>query len=78
MTPYSKPEKVCFRGDVLDCFPEADSHKACPIPEHIGQFVFPEGLTLRTAEAPPTMFHFVLTNVTGVKVGIRERPNAMR
>jgi uDENN domain len=59
-----------FRGEVLDCFPEADSHKGCPLPEHIGAFVFPEGLSLRTTEQPPVMFHFVLTNVTGVKVSV--------
>jgi uDENN domain len=68
LSPQSKPEEVVFRGEVLDCFPEADSHKGCPLPEHIGAFVFPEGLSLRTTEQPPVMFHFVLTNVTGVKV----------
>jgi uDENN domain len=70
LSPQSKPEEVVFRGEVLDCFPEADSHKGCPLPEHIGAFVFPEGLSLRTAEQPPVMFHFVLTNVTGVKVSV--------
>ncbi|KAG5189173.1 hypothetical protein JKP88DRAFT_303023 [Tribonema minus] len=66
-TPYSSPKEIAFRGEVLDCFPEADSHAGCPLPEHIGQFAFPEGLTLSAAQAAPTMFHFVLTNVSGVK-----------
>lgn len=64
----SSPENVFFRSEILDCFPEADSHPGCPVPEHIGQFAFPEGFCLSLKEKPPTMFTFVLTNTSGIKV----------
>lgn len=32
------------------------------------QFVFPDGMRLQTEEGPPTMFHFVLTNSSGLKM----------
>lgn len=37
VTPVSTPEDIEFRGEVLDCFPEADSHLGCPLPEHLAQ-----------------------------------------
>ena len=37
VTPASTPEDIEFREEMLDCFPEADSHLGCPIPEHLPQ-----------------------------------------
>lgn len=37
ISPSSAPEDVEFREEVLDCFPEADSHLGYPLPEHLPQ-----------------------------------------
>lgn len=37
VTPSSTPEDIEFREEVLDCFPEADSHLGYPLPEHLPQ-----------------------------------------
>lgn len=37
VTPSSTPEDFEFREEVLDCFPEADSHLGYPLPEHLPQ-----------------------------------------
>ncbi|CAM9515935.1 unnamed protein product, partial [Sphacelaria rigidula] len=68
VTPSSSPKDIEFREEVRDCFPEADSHLGYPLPEHLPQFVFPDGMRLQTEEGPPTMFHFVLTNSSGLKM----------
>ncbi|CAM9758208.1 unnamed protein product [Chrysoparadoxa australica] len=68
VNPLTEPGDILFRGEIQDCFPDADTHPGCPLPEHIAHFAFPAGMTLQTAERAPTMFHFVLTNVSGVKM----------
>lgn len=37
VNPDSLPEDIEFREEVLDCFPEADSHHGYPLPEHLPQ-----------------------------------------
>lgn len=37
INPESAPEDVEIREEVLDCFPEADSHHGYPMPEHLPQ-----------------------------------------
>lgn len=37
VNPSSAPEDVELREEVLDCFPEADSHHGSPLPEHLPQ-----------------------------------------
>lgn len=37
ITPQSMPGDIEFREEVLDCFPEADSHLGYPLPEHLPQ-----------------------------------------
>lgn len=37
VSPSSSPEDIPFREEVLDCFPEADSHLGYPLPEHLPQ-----------------------------------------
>lgn len=37
VNPNSLPEDIEFREEVLDCFPEADSHHGYPLPEHLPQ-----------------------------------------
>ncbi|CAM9591708.1 unnamed protein product, partial [Ectocarpus fasciculatus] len=68
INPESSPEDVEIREEVLDCFPEADSHHGYPMPEHLPQFVFPDGMRLHSQEKPPTTFPFILTNSCGLKM----------
>ncbi|CAM9247735.1 unnamed protein product, partial [Ectocarpus sp. 8 AP-2014] len=68
INPESAPEDVEIREEVLDCFPEADSHHGYPMPEHLPQFVFPDGMRLHSQEKPPTTFPFILTNSCGLKM----------
>ncbi|CAN0261121.1 unnamed protein product, partial [Hapterophycus canaliculatus] len=68
VTPDSAPEDTELREEVLDCFPEADSHHGCPLPEHLPQFVFPDGMRLQSNEKSPTTFPFVLTSSSGLKM----------
>eukprot|EP00752_Nemacystus_decipiens_P011001 g9775.t1 len=68
VNPNSLPEDIELREEVLDCFPEADSHHGYPLPEHLPQFVFPDGMRLHSHEKPPTTFPFVLTNSCGLKM----------
>jgi hypothetical protein len=37
------------------------------LPEHVAQFVFPDGYSPAREELAPTFFTFVLTNVNGVR-----------
>ncbi|CAM9964731.1 unnamed protein product, partial [Phaeothamnion confervicola] len=83
VSPSSRPDELLFRPRVLDCFPDPDTHLGCPLPEHVPQFVFPDAVRLSGGggggggggsdigggETPaPTLFHFVLTNVSGVRM----------
>lgn len=47
VNPDSLPEDIEFREEVLDCFPEADSHHGYPLPEHLPQ------VTERVGDLPP-------------------------
>ncbi|KDO16772.1 hypothetical protein SPRG_17723 [Saprolegnia parasitica CBS 223.65] len=60
------PSDVQFVPTILDSFP--DAHADAPLPSHISQFAFPEGLALSQTHITPTFFTFVLTNVSGAKL----------
>ena len=57
-----------FNPAVCDCFPGVNYHSDTPIPELVGQLVFPLGLTLSHEEKLPFFFTFVLTDVSRVKL----------
>lgn len=44
VNPDSLPEDIELREEVLDCFPEADSHHGYPLPEHLPQVCVREGM----------------------------------
>ncbi|ETV98542.1 hypothetical protein, variant [Aphanomyces invadans] len=60
------PGDIQFQPTILDSYP--DPLPDAPLPPHIAQFAFPEGLTLSAAFREPTFFSFVLTNVSGAKL----------
>ncbi|EQC39951.1 hypothetical protein, variant [Saprolegnia diclina VS20] len=62
----ASPSDVQFVPTILDSFP--DAHADAPLPSHISQFAFPEGLALSPTHITPTFFTFVLTNVSGAKL----------
>lgn len=59
---------VYFNPAVSNCYPDFNHHADTPIPELLGQLVFPMGLTLSPVEKQPFFFSFVLTDVSRVKL----------
>ncbi|KAG9415587.1 ARS-binding factor 1 [Aphanomyces cochlioides] len=62
----SSPNDVQFQPLILDSYP--DALPDVPLPTHIAQFAFPEGLALSSTFREPSFFSFVLTNVSGAKL----------
>jgi hypothetical protein len=60
------PTDLQFFPNVLDQYP--DQFDDSPLSSHLAQFAFPEGYLLAQAYTAPTLFSFVLTNVSGVKI----------
>jgi len=61
-------ESLTFDPKILSCYPESESYKDMILPEHVGHFVYPTGVSLSSTEEKPKFFTFVLTDVSGVKI----------
>lgn len=59
---------INFNPSLSDCYPTANFHSDTPIPDLLGQLVFPNGLCLSFLDQLPFMFSFVLTDVSRVKL----------
>ncbi len=68
MTKDTLVTDILCSMECLNCFPEANSHFNCPLPEHICQFAFPTECGCSSEDILPTRFDFTLTNATGIKV----------
>jgi DENN domain-containing protein 5 len=62
------PEHLKLEPHVIDCYPESNAHTDMEFPEHISNFVYPDGCCLSETHQPPTLFTFVLTSATGQRL----------
>ncbi|GAB5037240.1 Hypothetical protein NocV09_06800120 [Nannochloropsis oceanica] len=66
-------EEIRLSCKVLDAYPpesyytQDEGKAASRVPEHVAQFVYPDGFSLQSEEAAPTFFSFALTDVDGVR-----------
>jgi len=58
------PEGIVFDSIVADCYPK-EGHADMDFPQHISQFVFPDGCRVSETRKPPQLFTFVLTSSSG-------------
>ena len=56
-----------FVPTVVDQFPQ-QNYPDNPLPEHVAQFVYPDGCCPSARERPPLFYTFVLTSETGSKI----------
>eukprot|EP01038_Epipyxis_sp_PR26KG_P004914 gene4914-6877_t len=59
-------EDILFEPLISQSFPER--HSDTPIPEFVGQIVFPSGLSLSSVSKQPFSYSFVLTDIDRVKI----------
>ena len=60
---------ISFHPEIVSCFPDLKMRPDTPIPSsQLGDFVFPNGLSLLDHEKSPYFFTFVLTDVSAVKL----------
>ena len=53
---------------MIDCYPSNDFHSDCKVPSQTAKFVFPDGCRPSLTERDPTLFTFVLTEESGMKL----------
>ena len=56
-----------FVPKIIDQFPQ-QNYNDSPLPEHVAQFIYPDGCCPSVRERPPMFYTFVLTSETGSKV----------
>jgi hypothetical protein len=59
------PEGLALQSEIRDCYPHQKAHPGMEFPEHLSQFVFPDGCRASETQKPPTLFTFVLTSSNG-------------
>ncbi|EWM20633.1 myotubularin-related family protein [Nannochloropsis gaditana] len=73
LPPSLAPDETHMACKVLDAYPTASHYaqgegkEAVKVPDHVAQFVYPDGFSLRAEEAPPSFFSFVLTDMDGTR-----------
>jgi hypothetical protein len=65
---YDNIDQLTFNPIIINCYPDPQTMPDTPLPELVGPFAFPLGLTLSTVEKLPYCFTFVLTDVNRVKL----------
>eukprot|EP00605_Chrysophyceae_sp_TOSAG23-4_P002967 GSChrysophyteH1.ASY1.ANO1.3269.1 assembled CDS len=61
-------EGMQLQARVEDCFPDTGAYTDASIPEASAPFIFPSGLYLSCDDKPPSIFTFVLTDASRVKI----------
>lgn len=60
------PEGLALESKIIDCYPKPETHSdSMEFPEHLSQFVFPDGCYASETQLPPALFTFVLTSSSG-------------
>lgn len=68
VTTMASPEEMRLDPMTIDCYPSSDFHADCKLPSQIAKFVFPDGCRPSLTEQDPTLFPFVLTEESGMKL----------
>jgi hypothetical protein len=62
------PEHLKLEPHVIGFYPDVNTYPDMEFPEHISNFVYPNGCCLSETQRPPTMFTFVLTSAIGQRL----------